>query len=71
MTEKYGLGAGTSQFEEIWYTLNIQSNEPQEVIQDMIVRAEASCHATQSLINPVPVKMTLRLNGTEISGSVT
>lgn len=42
-------------FLEVRYKVNIESNEPQEKIEEFIAYVEAHCPALDSLINPVKV----------------
>jgi len=65
---KYDLdGSQSSAMEELRYTLLVESPAPRDDVLRIARRAEANCHAEQSLRNPVPVYPVLQLNGEEIS----
>ena len=65
---KYDLdGSQSSAMEELRYTLVVESPAPRDDVLRIAHRAEANCHAEQSLRNPVPVYPVLQLNGEEIS----
>ncbi len=65
---KYDLeGAASSAMEALRYTLVVESPARREDVLRVARRAEANCHASQSLQQPVPVVPTLRLNGEEVS----
>ncbi len=55
-----------SAMRELRYTLVLESEAPREDVLRLVRRAEANCHAAQSLRQPVPVLPLLRLNGEEI-----
>jgi organic hydroperoxide reductase OsmC/OhrA len=43
--------------------IEVESSEPPEKIRHLIKMGEQTCFTLQSLINPVPVKTTVTLNG--------
>ena len=53
--------------EELRYTIIVESSAPREDVLRAVRRAEANCHASQSLRNPVPVVAGLTLNGEQIA----
>jgi hypothetical protein len=59
-------GATGSAMDELRYTLVIESPAPREDVLRVVRRAEANCHAVQSLRNPVSVFPVLQLNGEQI-----
>ncbi len=59
-------GAPGSAMEELRYTIQVESPAPREDVLRIVRRAEANCHAAQSLRNPVPVYPVLELNGEQI-----
>ena len=59
-------GAGNRAMEGLRYTLAIESPAPREDVLRVVRRAEANCHAVQSLRNPVPVFPVLQLNGEQV-----
>lgn len=50
-----GLSDVRPGFQEVRYKVHIESNEPQEKIEEFIQYVEAHCPALDSLINPVKV----------------
>ena len=65
---KYDLeGAESSAMEQLRYVLKLESPAPREDVLRVVRRAEANCHAAQSLRRPCPVLPTLDLNGEEIA----
>ncbi len=65
---KYELDEDASAAMEVMtYTIVVESSAPRDDVIRVAERAEANCHAAQSLRHPVPVTATLRLNGEEIS----
>ena len=64
---KYELeGARGSAMEELRYTIVVGSPAPRDDVLRIVRRAEANCHAAQSLKNPVPISAQLKLNGEDI-----
>ena len=64
---KYDLdGVGSSAMEVLRYTVDIRSPAPREDVVRVLRRAEANCHAANSLREPVPVVPALRLNGEDV-----
>lgn len=64
---KYGVGDDDrAAFEEIAYTLDLESPAPRERVRELVEKAERFCHAEQSLREPVPVLPMFRLNGEEL-----
>lgn len=64
---RYGLDESTSgAMHELRYTLKVTSPAPREDVVRLVRRAEANCHAAQSLRHPVPVHPLLELNGEEV-----
>jgi hypothetical protein len=59
-------GATSSSMEELRYTLAIESPAPRDDVLRVVRRAEANCHALQSLRNPVPIFPVLQLNGEQV-----
>lgn len=55
-----GKGVGVSTHVEI------ESNEPPEIIREMLRVGENSCFVMQSIIHPVPTSMTANLNGSPL-----
>ena len=43
--------------------IEVESNEPPEKIRHLIKMGEQTCFTLQSLINPVPAKTSVTLNG--------
>ena len=65
---KYDLdGSGSSAMEELRYTIKVESPASREDVVRIVRRAEANCHAAQSLRNPVPLYPVLDLNGEQIA----
>jgi hypothetical protein len=65
---KYELAEGASSaMEAMTYTVIVESSAPRDEVVRLLRRAEANCHAAQSLRVPVRVVPALRLNGEEIS----
>lgn len=65
---KYDLAEGSgSAMEQLRYTILVESPAPRDDVLRIVRRAEANCHAAESLKNPVPVYPVLRLNGEEIA----
>jgi organic hydroperoxide reductase OsmC/OhrA len=64
---KYGLDARkSSAMQELRYTLKVASPAPRQDVLRLVRRAEANCHAAQSLRQPVPVQPRLELNGEDV-----
>ncbi len=64
---KYGLDeAASSAMRELTYTLVLRSDAPRADVLRVVRRAEANCHAAQSLRQPVPVHPVVELNGERI-----
>ena len=64
---KYGLDESkSSAMQELRYTLKVASPAPRDEVLRLVRRAEANCHAAQSLRQPVPVYPLLELNGEEV-----
>ena len=64
---KYALDESkSSAMQELRYTLKLTSSAPREEVLRLVRRAEANCHAAQSLKHPVPVYPLLELNGEEV-----
>jgi hypothetical protein len=64
---KYGLDmSASSAMQELRYTIKVTSPAPREDVLRVVRRAEANCHAAQSLRQPVPVHPLLELNGEEV-----
>ena len=59
--------AASSAMEALTYTILVESPAPRDDVVRVVRRAEANCHAAQSLRAPVPVIPTLRLNGEEVA----
>lgn len=65
---KYELAEGASSaMEAMTYTVIVESPAPRDELIRLVRRAEANCHAAQSLRVPVTVVPALRLNGEEVS----
>jgi hypothetical protein len=64
---RYDPDAGSSAMKELRYTLIVDSPAPREDVLRLVRRAEANCHAEQSLREPIPVRPSLRLNGEQIN----
>ena len=47
--------------------IEVESSEPPEKIRHLIKMGEQTCFTLQSLINPVPVKTSVMLNGQPLS----
>jgi hypothetical protein len=47
--------------------IEVESSEPPEKIRHLIKMGEQTCFTLQSLINPVPTKTTLKLNGAPLT----
>jgi hypothetical protein len=47
--------------------IEVESSEPPEKIRHLIKMGEQTCFTLQSLINPVPVKTTVTLNGAPLA----
>ena len=47
--------------------IEVESNEPPEKICHLIKMGEQTCFTLQSLINPVPVKTSVTLNGAPLA----
>ena len=47
--------------------IEVESSEPPERIRHLIKMGEQTCFTLQSLINPVPVKTTVTLNGAPLA----
>lgn len=47
--------------------IEVESSEPPEKIRHLIKMGEQTCFTLQSLINPVPVKTSVTLNGKPLS----
>ncbi len=47
--------------------IEVESSEPPEKIRHLIKMGEQTCFTLQSLINPVPVKTTVTLNGESLA----
>jgi hypothetical protein len=63
---KYELAEGASSaMEAMTYTVIVESPAPRDEVVRLVRRAEANCHAAQSLRVPVDVVPALRLNGEE------
>jgi len=43
--------------------IEVESDEPEEKIRHLIKMGEQTCFTLQSLVNPVPVTTTVKLNG--------
>ncbi|TWU62627.1 OsmC-like protein [Crateriforma conspicua] len=46
--------------------VDIESNEPEDVIRTMVEVGENSCFAMQSVVHPVPTEMRVNLNGSPL-----
>lgn len=65
---KYALDASkSSAMQELRYTVKVTSPASREDVLRVVRRAEANCHAAQSLRQPVPLHPVLELNGEEIA----
>jgi hypothetical protein len=63
---KFDLAVDSSSaMEELRYVVAVESPAPREDVLRVVRRAEANCHAVQSLRHPVPVFPVLQLNGEE------
>ena len=58
--------SASSAMEALTYTIVVESPAPRDDVIRVVRRAEANCHAAQSLRSPVPVIPTLRLNGEDV-----
>jgi len=47
--------------------IEVESDEPPEKIRHLIKMGEQTCFTLQSLINPVPVRTTVTLNGSPLT----
>lgn len=56
----------SSAMDELGYVLILESTASHEDVLRVVRRAQANCHAEQSLREPVPVFPALRLNGEDI-----
>ncbi len=64
---KYGLREDMGvAMEGLDYVLDVKSPAGPERVRALVERAEAACHAANSLRVPVPVAGLLRLNGAEV-----
>ena len=64
---KYGLDARkSSAMQELRYTLKVASPAPRQDVLRLVRRAEANCHAAQSLRQPIPVSLRAQLGGLEL-----
>lgn len=63
---KYGLKDIGVAMEELTYVLDIASAAPPDRVRAAVERAEAMCHAENSLRVVVPVEPMLRLNGEDV-----
>jgi hypothetical protein len=52
--------------EAMTYTVIVESSAPRDEVVRLVRRAEANCHAAQSLRVPVTVVPALRLNGEDV-----
>ena len=65
---KYGLDeTKSSAMQELRYTVKVTSAASRDDVLRVVRRAEANCHAAQSLRQPVPLHPVLELNGEEIA----
>ena len=64
---KFDLAEGASSAMEVLaYTIVVESPAPRDAVVRLVRRAEANCHAANSLRVPVTVIPSLRLNGEDI-----
>jgi len=47
--------------------IEVESSEPPEKIRHLVRMGEQTCFTLQSLVNPVPVKTSVTLNGTPLT----
>lgn len=65
---KYDLKEGVGvAMEKLTYVLDIASGAPPPEVRAVVQRAEAACHAENSLRVSIRVEPTLRLNGQELA----
>lgn len=65
---KYGVeDDDRAAFEDVTYTVEVESPAPPDRVRALLEKAERFCHAAQSLRNPVPVTALYRLNGSDLS----
>ena len=48
--------------------VDIESDEPVEKIRELVAIADRSCFASQSMVQPVPTRVRVTLNGEELPG---
>ncbi len=46
--------------------IEVESDEPPERVRQLVKMGEQTCFTLQSLVNPVPVKTYVKLNGQEL-----
>ena len=66
VADKLGLEGPGAAFDEVNFTVAIQSPASSEQVRKLITHAERGCHAEQSLRTPIPVKTSAILNGQEL-----
>lgn len=67
MGGKYGVPEEEGvAMEKLTYVLDVKSSARPERVRALVEKAEATCHASNSLRVPVPVEGRLRLNGSEL-----
>lgn len=47
--------------------IEVESSEPPEKIRHLVRMGEQTCFTLQSLVNPVPIKTSVTLNGTPLA----
>jgi organic hydroperoxide reductase OsmC/OhrA len=62
--EKYGIGRGGSAMDALSYTIGLATGAAQGRVVELVRRAEAACHAANSLRAPITAR--LLVNGEDV-----
>jgi uncharacterized OsmC-like protein len=66
-TEKYDVDDANPFFEVVAIALKVDSPASPEQVGRLVAHAERACHAAQSLRQPVPVELSVDLNGRQLT----
>jgi hypothetical protein len=65
-TEKYDVDDAPAYFEQVVINLSVETTAPAENVARLVAHAERACHAAQSLMHAIPVRLEATVNGTRV-----
>ncbi|HEY8815637.1 MAG TPA: hypothetical protein VIP57_11115 [Candidatus Dormibacteraeota bacterium] len=63
VADKYDLGGPPGAFQQVTFDLHVSSSASALRVARLVAHAERACHAAQTFRAPVPVELTVTLNG--------